>query len=53
MIREIKRVIIYLVVIGFYLSTTVGFVIGFIHLILASRNPHQFGMSRLVQRVVG
>ncbi len=50
--REILRVLIYLFVVFVYLTTTLGFLLGIVHLFLAISKPKKFGMSRILSRIL-
>jgi len=50
--REVIRIIVFLFIIGFYFNSKIGFTLGVLHLILAFAKPKQFGMSKLIQKLM-
>lgn len=51
-IREILRIILFLSIIAFYLTTKIGLVIGLVHLFLVFRYPQKYGMSRILVAII-
>ena len=50
--REILRVLVFLLIFTFYLTSIVGIIIAGIHLILAVSNPKKYGMSRILIKIL-
>ncbi len=50
--NELLRVGIYLILIGIYLTSEIGFVLGGIHLFLILKNHKKYGMSRFLQFLI-
>ncbi len=50
--KEILRVLIFLLVITFYLTSTIGMIAGGFHLILAISNSKKYGMSRILIKIL-
>jgi len=51
-LKEILRVLIFIFIIIFYLSSIPGLIIGLIHLLLVIYDHRKFGMSRLLIRLL-
>ncbi len=49
--KEVWRILLFLLIVCFYLSSRIGLTIGVIHLLLALRFP-QLRMSRLLIRII-
>ncbi|TVR76084.1 MAG: hypothetical protein EA409_13775 [Saprospirales bacterium] len=50
--KEVLRVVLFLLIIGVYLSSLTGALIGLIHLILMIYNPRRFGISRILNHLL-
>lgn len=50
--REILRVVLFLLLLSLYISSLTGAILGMIHLILIFLNPKKFGMSRILNEIL-
>lgn len=50
--KEVLRIVLFLLLIGVYVSSITGALIGVIHLILMIYNPKRFGISRILNLVL-
>lgn len=50
--REILRVVLFLLLLALYISSLTGAILGMIHLILIFLNPKKFGMSRILNEIL-